>query len=178
LSLTDNLALAYYREYDEAVLDTCEFLLNACPPDISQDARHKGYEPTLFGGDFPAAAAFEMPFEDEPRRTDNSMMPGIINIGFRIYLPSMISTGQGFDSSPRSGAQLEAMRLHGRWREGLFGDPVSGNFNMQGRVHRLSLVRGEAGDMSRLGFALAVDYADDGTETILWVHHTDVRVEL
>jgi hypothetical protein len=178
LTLEPQLPLRYYQEYDEVIFGLCGFFLDLCPGDVDQDAKHNGYEPIYYGGNFPAAACFELPFEDEPRRGDNTMQPGIVNLGFRFYLPSIITLGDdGFDASPRSGAQREGVRLHARWRENLLARPEDGNFNLQGRVHRISLLRGESGDMNRLGFALAVDYSDDAN-TILWVHHTDIRVEL
>jgi hypothetical protein len=172
------MPLAYYQEYDEVILDLCQHFLDLCPPEVDAEARHKGYEPTYFAGNFPAAAAFEMPFEDEPHRVDNTMQPGVVNIGFRLFLPALYETESGYDASPRSGAQLEALRLHGRFRQNLYADPEGGNFNMQGRVNRIQLLRGESGDMNRLGFAIATDISDEGLTTILWVHHTDIRVEL
>jgi hypothetical protein len=63
------MPLAYYQEYDEVILDLCQHFLDMCPPDVDAEAKHKGYEPFYFGGNFPAAAAFEMPFEDEPHRS-------------------------------------------------------------------------------------------------------------
>jgi hypothetical protein len=177
------MRLSEYREYDDAVLDLCRFFVSLAPPEVEADARHVGYEPMVFGGMFPTVACFEQPFEDEPKRVDNTIQPGVINLGFRIYLPSVVSfvgdTGEmQSDFGPRSGAQLESMRLHARFRENLFDDESYQNFNFGGRVYRIRLVRGEGGDMDRMGLALAVDYGEAGTETLLWVHHTDIRVEL
>ncbi len=167
-----DFALGAAVEYDEVVESLTAFFLSLCPPDIVFDARHDGFEPMYYGGLFPAAACFEQAFEDEPKQMDASMQPGIIELGFRIYQPSV---GPGLEQHARANAQRDTRRLEARFREKLYADPSNGNFNMQGRVHKIQLAGGESGDHDRLGFALAFD-AD--TDSFLWVRHTDIRVTL
>ena len=176
MALTDTLPLHRYVEFEEVVLDLCNFMNSLCPPDIAEDSKHRGYEPTYFGGNFPASAAFLDYPEEYPKSTDNTMQPGVVNIVHRLYLPSIISVGDSYDASPRSGAQLESLRLRSKWRENLF-DPNVDNFNMGGRVYRIILSRGESGDADRLGFPLAWDEEGD-TTTFLWVDDARIRVEL
>lgn len=174
-----DFALGHAIEYDEVVDEITSFLLSLVPPDIPPEGRHNGYEPFFFGGVLPAAAAYEILDEDEPRSLDNSIQPGVINTGLRFYLPSLyISLSGDMDASPRAGAFKEARRLYARFRENLYRDPTDGNFNMQGRVQRIRIIRSEAGDHDRLGNSLAIDMDSDGNETVLMVRHVDVRVEL
>lgn len=171
-------------EYDEVVDECTGHLLQCLPPDFSQDARHDGYEPFFFSGLFPAAAAYELLDEEEPRTADNTIQPGILNIGLRFYMPSLYisALGDSIDASPRAGSFRELKRLYARFRENLYGkteaDFALGNFNMQGRVNRIRIVRSEVGDHDRLGNSLAVDMDSDGNETVLAVRHIDVRFEL
>lgn len=167
-----DFALGQAVEYDEVIDSLTAFFLGLCPDDIVSDARHDGFEPLNYGGLFPAAACFEQDYEDEPKTQEASMQPGIITIGFRIYEPSV---GAGLEQHARARASKETRRLEARWREAIYADPTTGNFNMQGLVTKIQLIRGESGDHDRLGFALAYD---EDTESYLWVRHTDIRVTL
>lgn len=172
------LRLAHYVEYDEVVLTLAEFFNSLCPPDIDQDAKHKGYEPTFFGGNFPASASFLEDSQEYPKSSDQSMQPGVVNMVHRLYLPSMyedVSSGV-LNDQPRKGAQLEALRLRALWRKELY-DLEQDHMNLQGRVYRITVMRGESGDADRLGFPLA--WENDGTSTTyLWVDDARIRVEL
>ena len=168
--------LAYVAENDQVELELCRSLLALLPDEeFDQDGIHVGYEPFHFGGVFPSAAAYPLGSREDPKQVAGSPQPGVIEVGMRIYLPSILATPDGsWDASPRKQAQFEARRLHSLWRKELY-DPISQNSTLGGRVHRIEVARSFQGDMNRLGFAIAVD---EETDSYLWVHDMGLRVYL
>ncbi len=163
--------LALHPDYHEVVEEIVAHLLSLAPasPLVHETGRHAG-EPLFFNRAFPAMAVMELGNSWEPRGSEESIMPGAIDLAIRFYHPSF---GTLAEKDGRKVAENASRKAYSGFRKRLY-DPLAEAWTMGGQV-KIILTSSSAGDMDRFGNRRATDFDTDST---LWTHESVVRVFL
>lgn len=132
------------------------------------------YFPYNFGARFPIGAASELNHEGERAwgTADTTPGPAVIDIGIRIYTPSLLATGitVGAAEDGRQEARRVARRVYRLWRESFYAD-----YELWQICQMVTLGRMVDGDHDAVGNPFTIPNDQD---TILWVLTAPIRFTL
>lgn len=143
-------------------------------PPAGQVAETQPIFPYNFGPNFPVGAASELTHEGEQTRglrRGQTPPPRTIDVGIRIYYPSLITAGtlgpdSGFDDG-RERARNICRDVYESWREKFYEDE-----ELETMVEGIIMGQAEWGDHDRISDPF---YMPNLSETILWVHSAPVQ---
>ena len=160
--------LALHDDYDEVVAEITAFLLSLSPVPVS--ARHD-FPPFFHGKNFPAHNVYETGESEEPKGSNQSAMPGVIELNLDFVHPSF---GTLAERDGAKSATLKPRKAYSDFRKALY-DPLRTNDPMDGRVRWISLVSSDTSDYDAFGNPRGIELR---TETLLLVRRAITRVYL
>ena len=129
------------------------------------------YFPYNFGDRFPVAGVSELAHEGE--RFIGGYMdppaPAVIDVGIRIYHPSLVTDNLGTYEDGRQEARRITRQVYSAGRESFYADE-----ELASMVERITLGRVEAADHDQIGNP----FSPDRGNTVLWVHAATARFYL
>lgn len=153
----------------EARLSSLFIVSGADPVPEGQVAEALTYFPYNFGSRFPVSGVSELTHEGEVERAGH-IAPGYIDIGVRVYYPSLVGQLLGEVEDGRQEARRVTRRVYSAWRAALYADLELWNL-----AERVTLGRAESGDHDQVGNPFSIPNRQD---TALWVTAAAVRFYL
>lgn len=163
---------ADYTDLSPLIADIRAGLLGYVDLATSQSiqSKHEG-DPLAFGGLFPALTVSYAGFSWNPRTSDRSKMPGVVNFSVKaidIALAGVYPESTTPPDDRKVAAEKRCIAAIAEWYSGWTRDP-----RLSTRATEVRPNAGEAGDANRFGNARF-----DEQSNILYVHDIDVQVLL
>lgn len=160
--------LALHDDYNEVVEEIISHLLSFSP--VPEGSRYDA-PPFFHGRNFPAHCVYETGDSEEPKGSQNSILPGVIDFHIDFVYPSVgtLAKKDGIAS-----ATLETRKVYSDFRKALYSSEAM-RASMDGRVRFISLVSSDSGDFDAFGNPRGAELR---TESILWVRRAITRVYL